>query len=384
MRKEEKKKLNQYGDLVVGFANGENTDQILTDYIENIQSAFDFSLHFKKRFLELLPTKKICHGKLTEKEYNLFEMLLRRNDIFKSCYAVFRSSNYYLKNYDPVHQMFTVSERHFIGHYGEYEDETFLIPKAEIEECIDDIFIDDGFDELKEDFKADLIRLAILYDDIEEIKSRGIKRFPELEKMAKNYPPIAEIHDHIRKCQEKLLGVLSQIMTSEKNAYKTDGFKSILSRYNRIQKQKTVIDNHGLKVVGPFNEGSFLKMDYTVSKEKLFNEPLSYCLVEFLKHPEYAGQKRIKKCDDDDCGIFYISSKSNPRQKYCPDCSKKNHTPPSIQKKRTQTSREAARKRRERLEKKELYNDQYQRLIKQGWSQKEAEKLAKEYVAENM
>ena len=86
MNKEEKDKLYQYGKPIVDFVNGENTDQILTDYVSNLQSAFNFSHSFINKALQKVPTiKKYIGGKLSDADHQLFDIVLQRNEIFNSC-----------------------------------------------------------------------------------------------------------------------------------------------------------------------------------------------------------------------------------------------------------------------------------------------------------
>ena len=49
-----------------------------------------------------------------------------------------------------------------------------------------------------------------------------------------------------------------------------------------------------------------------------------------------------------DCKCFFCKSKLNAHQKYCPNRSKKNHTPKDIQVQRTKTSRIAKKKREDK------------------------------------
>jgi hypothetical protein len=103
-------------------------------------------------------------------------------------------------------------------------------------------------------------------------------------------------------------------------------------------------------------------------------------LFEFLANSK--NIKRIKKCPD--CGNFYNQSKLYERQKYCPICSKKNHTPKDVQAKRTQVSRNAAKKLKDKGRRKALYEKEYKRLIKERHSMKDAKEYAEITVIEQL
>lgn len=104
--------------------------------------------------------------------------------------------------------------------------------------------------------------------------------------------------------------------------------------------------------------------------------PSTFAVHSFVEFLASQNLRKLKKCPD--CTKFFVAVKNNPRQRYCPVCSKKNHTPAETQAERTRISREAVKKRKQR----ELFNFQYTRLIKSGHSMKEARQGAKEYVIE--
>jgi len=106
---------------------------------------------------------------------------------------------------------------------------------------------------------------------------------------------------------------------------------------------------------------------------------LCHSLIDFLCSNKL---QNLKKCPY--CEKFFLATKNNPRQKYCPICSKKNHTPPDEQARRTRATREAKKKRKENEKRKKLFNDQYERFIEAGYSKKEAKKEAEKYVIEQL
>jgi len=68
MNRAEKDKLKRYGKLVWDFSNSKTTDDILTSFFENLQSAFNFSGDFKEKAIKIRPTKQSTIGLLSEKE----------------------------------------------------------------------------------------------------------------------------------------------------------------------------------------------------------------------------------------------------------------------------------------------------------------------------
>lgn len=103
--------------------------------------------------------------------------------------------------------------------------------------------------------------------------------------------------------------------------------------------------------------------------------------LEYLSNPNN-NLRKIKQCPD--CNDFYIQSKLNLRQKYCPNCSNKNHTPSDIQAKRTKVSRDAAKKRKVTEKRKALFSEKCKQLISEGFKKNKAQELAEQYVIEQL
>lgn len=387
----EKDKLKRYGKLVKDFANGKTTDDVLISYFNNLQAVFNFSDDFTNNALTRFPTKQMINDVLSIKEQKLFEILLRRNEILNSCNGYFLAKKYsfHIDKYDPITLMFTMSEENWgDGELDEPPASTVkIIPEKEIEAYIDNYAITDSG---KNDYKAKLKTLVELCNQIERIKPMSMSkdRFVAIKAMAIDYPQISKVHNYVKDVQQYLKHVLSQIIEAD-NAYESAGFKNILSRYNTIQKTKYFInDDHKLIEISPFIENYFLARNSCFSKKEIFSNqrifeaPISYCLVEFLKNTEYSGKERMAICLD--CKCFFCKSKLNAHQKYCPNCSKKNHTPKDLQALRTKTTRAAKKKKIEKEKRKELYEGKCKQLIKEGYSEKEAKQFADQCVIEQL
>jgi len=395
MDKKEQDKLEKYGKLVCQFANAKKTDDILISFFNNLQSAFNFSKDFTKKALKQFPTKKIITDSLTDRENELLEILWKRNNILKSCNAELSHIYCHVDKYDPIKETFTIIARiYFEGipdKNQDYFEDTHLILKKETEEFIrykTESYYDNYLDKdiFTDKSKEVLEALVAICHNIEEIRQGATNRFAEIEKLAETYQDIYCLHNYAKENQENIKSILLKIIKS-KNAYEAKAFKTILDGYNKIKTEYIVNKKHELVLKEPFIEENFFK-DLQVAKtniseaQLLFNNPINYCLVEYLKNPKYSGKEKISICQD--CECFFCKSKLNRYQRYCPICSKKNHTPKDIQAKRTKTSRAAKKKREVTEKRKELYEEKYKQLIKEKFSEKEAQQFAKQYVIEQM
>lgn len=389
MNQAEKDKLKKYGELVWNFANAKTTDDILISFFANVQSVFNFSDDFAEKALKQSPTMQMTIGALSSKEKKLFELLLKRNEVFKSCNITFTNNSLCLKKYEQKDLMFTLSERNWIGdlpYFTDFpEEKTIFIPEKEIEDYIDNSAIENNE---KDGLKADLKKLLKIYNQIENIKSKTTCRSETIEELAENYPQITYLHDTLKDIQENLKYYISQI-TKGNLSYESSVLKDILMAYNAIPRTKYFInDDHKLIEIGPFIEDNFFAQQSYLNKKEIFRDrqifekTISYCLIEYLKNPDYLGKERIAICQD--CKCFFSKSKLNDSQKYCSICSRKNHTPKDTQAERTRTSRAAKKKKKEKEKRKALYEKQYKRLIDGGYSEKEAEKQANDFVIEQM
>lgn len=390
MNQAEKDKLKKYGELVWNFANAKTTDDILISFFANVQSVFNFSDDFAEKALKQSPTMQMTIGALSSEEKKLFELLLKRNEIFQLCNITFTNNSLCLKKYEQKDLMFTLSEINWIGDFPYFtdfpEEKTIFIPEKEIEDYIDNSAVKNNG---KDGLKADLKKLLKIYNQIENIKSKTTCRFETIEELVEDYPQITYLHDTLKDIQENLKYYISQI-TKGNHTYESSVLKDILMAYNAIPRTKYFInDDHKLIEIGPFIEDNFFAQQspYFNNKQifkdrQIFEKTISYCLIEYLKNPEYLGKERITLCED--CKCFFGKVKLNDRQKYCSDCSKKNHTPKDLQALRTKITRAAKNKRLEKEKKKDLYEKQYKRLIEGGYSKKEAQQLANDLVIEQM
>ena len=326
MDKNEKDKLKRYGKLFCDFANAEKTDYILISFFENLQTAFNFSKNFTKKALAKFPTKKKITDHLTNKEIELLEILMHRNKILKSCNDLLSHVYSDIEKYDPVKEAFTIIARIYFEGIpdinSEHNETPHLIPKNKIEEFIRDkteSYYDNYLDKdiFTDKVKEMLEGLAAICHSIEEIRQEATNRFTELEKMAETYLEVCELHNEVKKTQENIKNFLLEI-TQAGNAFETKGFENILLQYNKIQKTKYIVNNkYELIEIPPFIEDSFLDDNFRLDDKQIFNEPISYCLVEFLKNPEYSGGKRIAICRR--CNGFFSKNKLYDRQLSCSD-----------------------------------------------------------------
>lgn len=378
MDKYEKDKLIRYGKLVWDFANAKTTDNILTSFFANVQSVFNFSGDFAEKALKHSPTMQMTIGALSSEEKKLFEILLKRNELFKSCNTTFTNSYLCINKYEPIDLMFTISERNWIGDFPYFTDnpkeKTISIPEKEIEDYIDNSAIE--YDE-KNGLKAKLKTLVNIYNQIEEIKSKTASRFETIEELAEDYPDITYLHDNLKDIQITLQDFIFEIIEA---GYEASAFKNILRAYNEITKTKYFInDDHKLIEIGPFTEDNFFAQQSYLNKKEIFTnrqiieKTICYCLIEYLKNPEYQGRERLTACKK--CNAIFSKSRLNDKQIYCPVCSQKNKMSKE-ERAVYQRDYNKIRKERKAKEKKRILEKEISNLIAQGIKPKEARELA--------
>lgn len=322
MRQEEKDKLKKYGKLVCDFANAKTTDDILTSFFTNIQSAFNFSKDFKEKALIKYPTIEKTIGKLSDDDNELLKMFLKRDEILSSCNSAFSRTYFFIDKYDPIDSVFNITEMEL--YYDktmdepDYIEKPSIIPLAEIDELIGLLDEDLPLYEIKNE----LMTLVNISNQIQQYKSEGINHCAEIEKITKDYKKIKGLHNHLKDTQKNLKNILLQIIEAD-NAYESAGFRSMLSRYNCIEKKIFIINQgkDGLIEKDIFVENDFLKDIGKMPYHDFFNAPISYCFIEYLKRPEYQGRERLTVCQR--CNCIFPKSKLYGYQIFCPDCSRK-------------------------------------------------------------
>ena len=233
---------------------------------------------------------------------------------------------------------------------------------------------------------------------IEDIK-RMYDKFPkELVDKPENWPGLkAPIETNLQSllcaCRgANMCPIPDRMIVFAKSFQKS--LKNILD--NIIANQGRIIESAGLNFIITLQERTITKYEITDGRliansmpnpddqGKVMITPgwLKFSCQSLLDFLCDGNLNQLKKCQD--CRKFYIQNKLYERQKYCSVCSKKNHTPKGIQAERTRLSRVAEKKRRDKERRKVLFEEQYKRLIKGGYSKKEAQKLAQDLVIEQM
>lgn len=365
MDREEKDRWKRYGDLVAAFASGPNTNQILTDYFNNLRSAFGFSPEFVNKALCRFPVLSIYREKLTQEERGLLDVLVKKNEILETCQSAAATGNFLNVEYNPTNQIFTIIES--LYDVGGIEDRKFLetlVPKSEIQDFIDDM---DIYEDALNDLKRGVDELIDISITIEKIAPQSTSRFQMIEEMARAYPGILKLHDYVKHFQESLKDVLLQIVKADR-VYESEGFKKVLARYNLIRKKGFRVENNNLIEIGPFTENLFLNEEFYPSRERMFNEPIAYCLVEFLKEKD--ARNYLRKCHH--CQKFYIASRIIKNQKRCSVCS------PLSRKSKEESAAYMGKYRQEQKKKrkKEMIETKIKRLMDEGYNRKQATELA--------
>lgn len=322
MQQSEKDKLKKYGKLVCDFANAVNTDDILTSFFSNVQSVFNFSSDFTEKALIKYPTIKKTIGKLSDDEKELLKMFLKRHENINSCNSHFHQY-FYIDKYEPIKEIFNITEVEWdydkSVDEATYTEKNTIIPLAEIDKLISQADENTPLEEIKNDLMA----LVSICNQIQEQKLEGKNDCAAIEIIAKDYNKIKGLHNHLKEAQIKLKNILLQIIKAE-DAYESEAFLAVLSNYNHIDKKTLIIAQGKIRLVEKdiFPENYFLRNIGDTRYHDFFNVPISYCLIEFLKHPVYQGRERLTVCQK--CNCVYVKSKFYDYQYFCPTCSRKN------------------------------------------------------------
>ena len=187
--------------------------------------------------------------------------------------------------------------------------------------------------------------LKVYYTEIDQVREEAPKIFKlewELPYEERKLLCTQIIHyfewlcpEHIRIIQIRdNLRILLNVLTSKQpeNEDFTNILMNFVETYNEKSFSGVFLDRsnkHNIKIENspPFDADFFLNRMDTIPKYQLdeyYNRPIAYCLIEYLKDEN--DKKYLKKCDF--CKQFYIAKKLNPKQLYCPPCSKKNKMTP--------------------------------------------------------
>jgi hypothetical protein len=171
--------------------------------------------------------------------------------------------------------------------------------------------------------------------------------------------------------QKRDIRILLTALKSHKNLREIDKIHEHIFCYNSCCKPFVDIQDDGsIEDISDFNEHKHIAYDVF----------LSYCLINFLKHESSLKRRYVYSCTWRKCDRFFIAKKMDSRNRVCSKCRHLNRMPPEW---RQQTD---ADRRYEIIEKriaKDL-QDKYEYLRGSGYSEKEADKEARECIWEEV
>lgn len=346
-------KQRLYGQLILDFANAKTTDEAGLKYFENLQKVFDLPYSFIEKAIIVFPTLKDLNSFLTDSDIQCLDLISKIKMIqYEIASLIYVHSLEYDIYSNTIH--IDVDNKIQLDD-GSYVVDTRVEPVCKIL----------SIDKLKKMIRAYSIepefqkcREIILLSSIPEIlrlgekmisfKEMTMEKYKRLYEIEENYANVKLEHEHIEIIQKKTKSFLERII------------------HTRIPHTSKILNRE------------FIDEDYFIDRscftafslEKIYDAPIDYCIALFFNNVE--NIEHLKKCEL--CKKFYIAKKLVERQRRCSECSTKTRF-------NKEQRSEYQRNYRQQIKKLRLVKEHRTKIdefMKEGYSRKEAEKLASE------
>jgi hypothetical protein len=110
-----KESIRAHGQILVDFANAENTDEACFAYFKNIQSSLGFSSKFDEQIKKNFPYMSSFSESMNEAEKELLELVLKEKLKLSFLNNQLNMIGYNLEDYDSQNKNLSLSQIHLDG-----------------------------------------------------------------------------------------------------------------------------------------------------------------------------------------------------------------------------------------------------------------------------
>jgi hypothetical protein len=316
-----KKNFDHYGQLIVNFANAQNSDEAIISLINGTKKIFNFSQSFVKQAQNDLPLLRKFKSSLIKPEKILIRSIIVEESKKGFLRSQFELLNLKLEGYDSEKETLVFREMTFHASLEEKEIDGEIEYSKPFAKPISQI----GGEEWKQmkpwtlGESQKLIKIGRIKTKFRKQLTR--KRYTEIKRLAREYQSIMGIHTHINQWQADLKNTLNEIVDGI-NLSDSKSFRGYLARYNIYCNLRLTLKSDGL-----FDHYSeIMEENYYQKKQEIhgyrktfaYQIPVVFSFVEFLKHPK--NRKLIRKCPY--CNNFFIAKDIKRKKCYSNNCIK--------------------------------------------------------------
>lgn len=346
-----------FGNLLVDFINAAGTENALHSFFYNLQSYFSFSADFYQRVKDLFPSINILAASLNEDEYNLLELILKKNRIVEKLNDQFKWINYSIENYDPFSGTIslislewnrgTVGKEKKKGKMRPPEPDSggFLQTLNLLGLSIVDGPVSIKIDAVRSEIEAllgplaagQITNLVEAGHAIEELlPGHPADKYEALQSLAEEHRELMDFHKSVAGIQSDCEEIL-RMLISGRPYHDIPALAAFLEIYNTAEYQRLIIaDNNRLVAVFPIDERKYFAIREIEGWLEALKKVIAYCLIEFLKSDKNINY--LKKCRT--CSRFFIARQPK-RQKFCRKGCRKYRRPPAQSPPHAQASNES-------------------------------------------
>lgn len=330
----------KFGNLLVDFINADGTENALHTFFYNLQSYFSFSADFYQRVKGLFPSINILATSLNKDEYNLLELILKKNRIVEKLNDQFKLINYSIENYDPFSRTISLMSLEWNrATAGKEAKEAKMRPSEpdgggflQTLNLLGLSIVDGPFsikiDAVRSEIEAllgplaagQITNLVEAGHAIEELlPGLPTGKYEALQSLAEEHRELMDFHKSVAAIQSDCEEIL-RMLISDRPYHDIPALTAFLEIYNTAEYQRYIItDNNRLVAVFPIDERKYFAIREIEGWLEALKKVIAYCLIEFLKSDKNINY--LKKCRT--CSRYFIARQPK-RQKFCRKGCRKN------------------------------------------------------------
>jgi len=314
-----REKLIKHGQIITGFTNEEYPDDAVRSYFDNLSIFLDSPSDFKTKIEKLFPYLDNFENSLTSIDRKLLVLALVVETTEAYLNKQLKMIGWELDHCLPESN--TLMLFRFSHEYRVVDGDPDITPHYDGPHPVK---IRDLSDEIEGTLDPNIYKQTDMLMILKSEIKRSLKKASEhvknnLLSVAKQYDDIKTLHVNLQNLQSDYWKIMVAV-TNQKQLKKIPEVNHFLKEYNSLDRNKLAISNeNSLVEIPPVGEKRYLKERNPGQWYQIMKQDLTYVLIKFFRIEN--SSKYIRRCSV--CRIFFISSKIDPRIKYCSKCSPK-------------------------------------------------------------
>jgi hypothetical protein len=314
-----------YGKFIVDFANSKSSDEAGTRFFENMKLFLDFPDRILNKDIpedeNRFPTIKDFKSSFNQLENELLELKTKERQILSEITPIIDNGEFRYKGYDVSEKALIYDRIVYLDGGYDYDGKPYLDFEVDGTDYFDADHIKKYFSHLcsASNHRDSEAILAGLITNIESLMNTGTsinslkntlskKRYQQMIDVSEYYDGLLSEHAYIDLTKERLKRCLTLLIGGKNEDLQVlrELLDQYATTYNEIAKEEASVTRLGEINFTNYFDSVFYIQRFGVlpelSFEDYYNQPVSYCLIEFMKDSQ--NVKHLKQCSK--CNNVFI------------------------------------------------------------------------------